>query len=235
MKNSRSGIKATLIINFVLIVLLTVCTFAIPFPKLVNEVLITSYVCTMIMIVAESSLILSTLFNEENLNQRILALPIVGSGYIALMIQIVATIVFYICNAFIKLPIWIVIIVECLLFGYFIIQLAKGFFFKNRNQEYHSKMANTKFMDEFRTRLKGIVAVNRNKNIEKELQDLLDVANGSDPVTNDKTLDFENELLSEIQKLDEIIKCGLEDEIRAIITKTKDTLLKRNALCKIGK
>ncbi len=235
MKSSKSGIKATLIIYAVLIVLLTVCTFAIPFPKLDNGVLIASYVCAVVMTIAEGSLALSLLFNEENLNQRVLSLPIVFSGYVALSLQIVVTIVFYVCNAFIKLPIWIVIVVECLLFGYLIIQLAKGFFFKDRNREYHNRAANTKFMDEFRARLKAIAAINSNDNIKKELEDLLDTAKGSDPVTNDKTMDSESELLSDLQELDEAIKSGSEDEARAAIEKTKNTLLERNVLCKTGK
>ena len=235
MKSSKSGIRATLIIYAVLIVLLTVCTFAIPFPKLDNAVLIASYVCAVVMTIAEGSLALSLLFNEENLNQRVLSLPIIFSGYVALALQIVATIVFYVCNAFVKLPIWIVIVAECLLFGYLIIQLAKGFFFKDRNREYHNRAANTKFMDEFRARLKAIVAINSNDNIKKELEDLLDTAKGSDPVTNDKTMDSESELLSELQELDEAIKSGSEEEARAAIEKTKNTLLERNVLCKTGK
>ncbi len=235
MKSSKSGIKATLIIYAVLIVLLTVCTFAIPFPKLDDGVLITSYVCAVVMTIAEGSLALSLLFNEGNLNQRVLSLPILFSGYVALVLQVIATLAFYVCNAFIKLPIWIVIVIECLLFGYLIIQLAKGFFFKDRNREYHDRAANTKFMDEFRARLKAIVAINSNENIKKELEDLLDIAKGSDPVTNDKTMDSESELLSDLQELDEAIKSGSEDEARAVIKKTKNTLLERNVLCKTGK
>ncbi len=236
MKNtSKAGIKATLIIYAALIVLLTVCTFAIPFEKISNAVLIVSYVCAVAMIIAEGSLALALFFKEENLNQKVLALPILYSGFVAMILQIVATIVFYVCNAFVNLPIWVVIIVECLLFAYFAIQLAKGFFFKERNAEYHENVANTKFMDEFRARLKAIVAINKNKNIEKVLEDLLDTAKGSDPVTNDKTLDSESELLSDLQELDEVIKAGSEEEARRIIEKTKTTLLERNALCKAGK
>ena len=232
---SKAGIKATLIIYAALIVLLTVCTFAVPFEKNSQSVLIVSYVCAVLMIIAEGSLALALFFKDESLNQKVLALPILYSGFVAMAIQIVATIAFYVCNAFVNVPIWIVIVVECLLFAYFVIQLAKGFFFKGRNAEYHENVANTKFMDEFRARLKAIVAINKNKNIEKVLEDLLDAAKGSDPVTNDKTLDSESELLSDLQELDEVIKAGSEEEARRIIEKTKTTLLERNALCKAGK
>jgi len=234
-KTSKSGIKATLIVYFVLIILLTICTFAIPFPKLDDGVLVTSYVCAVVMSIAEGSLALSLLFKEDNVNQRVLGLPILYCGYVALILQILATIIFYICNAFIKMPIWIVIVVEALIFGYFIIQMSKGFFFKDRNLEYHMNLANTKFMDDFRARLKAIVAINKNENISKELQDLLDIANGSDPITNDNTMASESELLSDLQELDEVIKGGSEEESRIVIEKTKNTLLERNVLCKAGK
>ena len=133
------------------------------------------------------------------------------------------------------MPVWIVVIVEAFIIAYLVIQMAKGFFFKRRVIEYQEHAANTKFMDEFRARLKAIVAINNNENIEKELRALLDLALGSDPVTNDKTLDSESELLSCLQELDEAVKSGSEDDSRAVITKTKNTLLERNVLCKAGK
>lgn len=234
-RTNTSGIKATLIIYFVLIVLLTICTFVIPFPKLDDGVLITSYCCAVAMIIAEGSLTFAIFLKDDNKNQKVLGLPIIYSGYVSLIIQLIATLTFYICNAFVIVPIWIVIVVECLLFGYFAIQLAKGLFFKERNEEYHVNNANTKFMDIFRARLKAIVAINQNLNIEKPLQDLLDVANGSDPITNDKTLDSESELLSDLQELDEVIKGGSEEDSKVVINKIKTALLERNALCKAGK
>ena len=90
-------------------------------------------------------------------------------------------------------------------------------------------------MDEFRARLKALSGINKNENIEKVLMDLLDIALGSDPVTNDKTIDSESELLSLLQGLDDAIKNGSEDEARDIIEKTKNALLARNVLCKTGK
>ena len=213
-RTSKSGLKATIIIYSVLAVVLTVCTFAIPFPKQDDAAWALSYVFAMVVLVAELILTLTQIFQETDDNQKILGLPIVYSGYIALIVQLLATVVFYICNAFIKLPIWIIIVVEVVILGYFAIQIAKGYFFKNRNAEYHVNNANTKFMDEFRARLKAIMAINKIENIERELQDLLDVAAGSDPVTNDKTLASESERLSDLVELDETIKNGSEETAR---------------------
>lgn len=232
---NRSGLIASVVITIVLVVLLNLCTFVIPFEKLSTAVLVVAYIMAEIVIIAEGILVASQLFNEPDRNQKVLGLPIVFSGYIALGIQLLATTIFYIVNSFIEMPVWIVVIVEAFIIAYLVIQMAKGFFFKRRVIEYQEHAANTKFMDEFRARLKAIVAINNNENIEKELRALLDLALGSDPVTNDKTLDSESELLSCLQELDEAVKSGSEDDSRTVITKTRNTLLERNVLCKAGK
>ena len=90
-------------------------------------------------------------------------------------------------------------------------------------------------MDEFRARLRALNKINKIEGVESILSDLLDIALGSDPVTNDKTLDSESELLSLLQELDESIKDGSEEEARAVIEKIKNALLERNVLCKAGK
>ena len=234
-KNSKNGIFATIIITLVVLALLNVCTFIIPFNKVDLIVHFTAYGCAEFVILAEMTLILTQLFSGAELNQKIVSLPIVLYGYIVVVIQVVTTAVFYLINAYIELPIWIVIIVESLIIGFGIIRTAKGFFFKAKSVDYHESFANTKFMDEFRARLRALYKINNNKNIEKVLEDLLETALSSDPVTNDKTIDSESELLSLLQELDEAIKDGSEEESRNVIEKTRNALLERNVLCKTGK
>lgn len=234
-KISKSGIITTIVIYIFTILLLNVFTFLVPFEKKDSTILGIAYGCAMFVIIGEFLITLLSFFIETNDNQKILGLPIVYSGFIALIIQLIATSVFYLCNAFIVLPIWVVIVVEMLIFAYFGIQIAIGFFFKKRNEEYHEDNANTKFMDEFRARLKGLLAINRIESISEEMEDLVDIARGSDPVTNDKTLDSESELLSLLQDLDESIKNGSESDSREIIIRIKNILTERNVLCKSGK
>lgn len=234
-KNNKNGMITTIVITIVILVLLNVCTFVIPFSKVDLGVHFTVYGCTSFVIVAEMILILTQMFGNDNLNQKIISLPITFYGYIVTALQILATIVFYLVNAFVQIPIWIVIIVECILIGFGVIQIAKGFFFKTKNYEYHQNVANTKFMDEFRARLKVLAKINKNESLEKPLEDLLDISLGSDPITNDKTVDSENELLSLLQILDDSVKNGSEERTIELIEKTKNALIERNYLCKTGK
>ena len=234
-KNNKNGIITTIVITAVVLILLNVCTFVIPFNKIDMAVHFTVYGCAEFVILAEMILTLTQMFGGNDSNQKIISLPITFFGYVIAAVQILVTVIFYLANAFVEIPAWEVIIVECILIGFGIDQIAKGFLFKAKNLEYHENVANTKFMDEFRARLKALSGINKNENIEKVLMDLLDIALGSDPVTNDKTIDSESELLSLLQGLDDAIKNGSEDEARDIIEKTKNALLERNVLCKTGK
>ena len=234
-KNNRSGIVTTVVITAVILVLLNVCTFAIPFNKIDLAAHLTAYGCAEFVFLAEMVIILTQLFTGENSNQKILSLPIVFFGYVTVAIQALATFVFYLTNAFVQVPIWIVIIVECVILGLGIIQITKGFFFKVRNEEYHESKASTAFMDEFRAELKVLNRINKNENISRPLEDLLDVALGSDPVTNDKTTEKEKKLHELLSELNEVMKSGSEEKCREAIEKTKNALIERNALCKMGK
>lgn len=233
--SNKSGFISALVIYATLLALLSVLTFAIPFPKVDNSVLIVSYSCAMGVIALEGILTLSLLFKEKDGNQRILGLPILYSCFIALIAQLLLTTFFYVCNAFFTLPIWLVFVLEAVLFAYLIVQLSLGFFFKNRNEEYHKNAGDTKFMDAFRVKLKTIVALNDIQNVAKDLENLLDIAKGSDPVTNANCLEAEKELELCIQELDLAVKDGPEEKTRVAIKKTKAKLLERNALCKAGK
>lgn len=234
-RTSKSGAVMVIVIAFVLIALLNVFTFAIPFNKVDTAVHFTVYGCAEFVLIVEMILIISQIFMEEKPNQKVIGLPIIYFGYFTVVIQLLATAIFYLTNAFIALPLWVVIVIECLIIGFGTIQITKWFFFKARNEEYHENVANTKFMYEFRARLKALQKINKNENIKKVLSDLVDIALGSDPITNGKTVDSESELLSLLQELDEAIKDGSEKDTRLAIEKTKNALLERNVLCKAGK
>ena len=175
-KNNKNGIITTTVITAVVLILLNVCTFVIPFNKIDMAVHFTVYGCAEFVVLAEMALILTQMFGRDDPNQRIISLPIAFFGYVTAAIQILVTAGFYLANAFVEISVWVVVIVECILIGFGIVQIVKGFFFKARNAEYHENIANTKFMDEFRARLKALSRINKNENIEKILDDLLDIS-----------------------------------------------------------
>jgi len=235
MKSNKSGFRSIVVITIVLVILFNVVSFVIPFAKINKIAFLASYVLGEFVIIGEGILIAKQLCSEENRNQRILGLPIIYFGYVALVTQLIITTMFYLCNAFIGLDFWVVVLVESVMIAYFIVQISIGFYFKNRVKEYKSINANTSFMDDYRVKLKNIISINNNKNIEKELIDLLELALGSDPITNEKTVESEEELNTLCEKLSSSIEKGSEEQARELIEVTKKKLLIRNALCKHGK
>lgn len=161
-----------------------------------------------------------------------------GAGKYTLIIniiQIVFLIITCVVNSYINMPLWIDIVVECIIIGLLIIQISKGLFFKSRNAEYHENIANTAFMDKFRSDLKIICSINKMPNIQDELNDLLDIALGSDPVTNDKTIELESELMLLIKELDSNIKKNSFDNTNKTLINIREILIERNNICKTGK
>lgn len=234
-KTNKYGITITIIITVVILALLNVCTFVIPFNKVDTITHYVTYGCAEFVILVEMFLVITELFGNEDDNQKIISLPMIHYGLIITIVQLIATLIAYISNAFISFPLWIVIVIECFILGIGLIQVCKGFFFKAHNYDYHNNVANTKFMDTFRGQLKVIVKINDNENIKKELNDLLDTALGSDPITNDKTIESEDTLSILVDSLNESIKHGNEETSRELIKNLKNTLVERNVLCKTGK
>ena len=234
MKKSKSTIFAILAIAIVLLAILNIVSFAVPLPKQDPAVFYTAYGF------AEGVLVLGAILSLAQLghntpNQRVLGLPIAYSGSLMVLFQVILTAVFYLVNAFVKMPMWVVVVVECLLLGVFAVQIIFGFFFKAKTAEYQRTTANTTFMDEFRARIKSFVITNKNENLTKELEELNDAARCSDPVSNEKTTSAEDILLNLVGDLDRSLKEGHESEAREVIASIRDALAERNVYCKAGK
>ncbi len=234
-KNIEKGLISVSLITIILIVLLNIVTFAIPFDKNDMSVLITVYLISEIIILATGVINLVLLFISDNINHKVYSLPMVRFSFAMMFVQLIFASIIYICNANFAVPLWLIIVIESFIIAIYAIRIIVANIFKGRLINNDENVNETVFMDEFRARLKAIVLINQNENVEKVLNNLLDTALVSDPISNDKTLDSESELLSNIQELDEAIKDGSEEEIRIIIDKTTKTLLERNALCKTGK
>lgn len=233
-RTSKAGLISSIVIFGVLLVVLNVVTFAVPLPCYDKAVMYTAYGTAEFMILAEAVLVITQLTMGKQ-EHKILGLPIVWSGFIGMVAQVILTFIFYLVNAFVVMPMWIVVVLEVLLLCYFIIQITLGFFFKQRSIEYKENLENTQFMDEFRARLKAIVGINHDENITRPLEDLYDMARGSDSVTNKKSAPTEDELISKVNDLDSAIKNGNESEALNQIQTIKDLLIERNEMCKAGK
>lgn len=233
-KTSKAAVALYGIIFLVLIVVLNVVSFAIPFPHQSEDVFITEYVLAEIVIVLEGVLLLFQTGSQSAKN-KVMGLPMVWAGFLGMVAQVILTAVFYAVNAFVALPLWIVWVLEVVLLGYFIVQVTMGYFFKARSEEYREHLENTEFMDGLRARLRVLVSANKVASLSHELEDLYDTARGSDSVTGEASRQTEEELDQELSKLEKSVSEGNEAEIRKDIEEMRNLLAKRNALAKAGK
>ena len=234
-KRSKSGIIATSIITIALLVVLTLLTFAIPFPKIDQSVLLVVYLCSASVIALEGGLIIGLFFGKGKPNSKILGLPIAYFGFLVAAVQVLVTALFYALNAFIQVPLWIPCLIEALLCCFLVIQLTLGFFFKARNAEYHESKANTAWMDSLRCQIRMLAQNHREGELGKALEGLSDLVMGSDPVGNSKSSEAEREIDDIVSELKAAFEKGSIEREMELIEKACSALKKRNALCKLGK
>lgn len=234
-ETNKSGIVATSVITALLLAILSAVTFVIPFPKADWACLLVVYCCAAFMTLAEGVLTIALFFGKGDKHRKVLGLPIVYSGLIAVLVQLCISAAFYVWSAFALVPLWIPIVVEVLLYCVVAVQLALGFFFKGRSEEYHKSKADTSWMDALRAEAKVLVSIHKEGELGKALEEFYDLAKGSDPVGNEKTLEAEKRidaLLSEFKNVSD--DGSLEKEIE-LVGKMVFALKERNALCKLGK
>ena len=233
-RTSKAALALYSVIFLVLIVVLNVVSFAIPFPHKSEDVFLTEYILAEVVIVLEGVLLLVQTGGQSAKN-KVMGLPMVWAGFLGMIAQVIVTAVFYIVNAFVAVPLWIVWVLEVILLGYFIVQVTMGYFFKARSEEYHEHLENTAFMDGLRARLKALQTMNKVASVSRSLEDLYDIARGSDSVTNDSSKASEDELGKKLDELEKAVGQGNEAEINKDIDAMKNLLAKRNALAKAGK
>ena len=102
-KNNKNGIITTIVITAVVLILLNVCTFVIPFNKIDMAVHFTVYGCAEFVILAEMILTLTQMFGGNDSNQKIISLPITFFGYVIAAVQILVTVIFYLVNEFVEI------------------------------------------------------------------------------------------------------------------------------------
>lgn len=233
---NKSGLIATIIITLSLLAILSVITWAIPMPNKGSGAFIAAYICAMVVILAEGILTAIVLFVEDNLSRKILGLPILYFGLVTVIVQLVITVIFFIANAFVAVPAWIIILLECLVFIIAIIHITIGFFFKQRTAEFKNGKQATAFIDLLRVRVQVIVSNNSNKELERPLQDLYETVKGTDPVANELTRDADQKLDALVSELkDKVDANASAEEVRKLIGSVNKLIKERAAYCKAGK
>lgn len=230
----KKYIWATIAVSACLLVILNVASFAIPFTKLNNATFIACYICTEFFILCETGIVISSLLCDKPY-EKVLGLPIAWSGGVGTLVQAIVTICLYVVNAFYDLPVWIVIVIECLLIAYFVAQICLGFVFKAHAVSVSENKPDTAFMDELNARLSSLVKKNRAVSASKALEDAYDTSRGSDPISYESTSETENQILDCLSSLESAVDGGEAGTIIEESRRMSDLLSERRAICKKSK
>ena len=237
MRTNKTGIIATTIITLALLAILSVISWAIPFPNHFSGTFIAAYVFAMIMVLLAGILILVVLFLEKDRNQKILGLPIIHFAITFAVVQVVISIIFYVINSLVEhVPAWIVILIESLILVITIILVTFGFFFKERTKDFKNSAEKTRTMDLVKAKMEIATGINKDESVKRRLEDLNYSIKGSDPVTNDMCASAEIKLLDLVDQLKEMLEGSpSSQEVLELALKIENALKERNTLCKAGK
>lgn len=235
-KRNNTGVVSSIIITVALLAILSIITWVIPMPRNTSPIFITVYICAMVFIAAEGFLTVAVFFADNYSTKKILGLPIVYFGMMGVIAQLVATAIFYLVNAFVVVPVWIVVVVECLIYLITIVHLVFAFFFKKRTEEFKTNKTQTKYMDFLRAKLETVLIANENKDLRKPLEELLMSAKATDPVSNDLTKDIEIKIDDAVDAMIQLTEEGAANEsIINAISKIETLIKQRSVYCKLGK
>ena len=238
-KPKMRGMSGTAVVIMSVVVFLLVyslCLFLIPFEKKDTASFGVAYAFLVISYIIGAIVMVRTLFANPDKEQRILGLPIVKKTSALFGASFFLTTLFVIINANAPLPVWVVIVIYIIGLGLYFLFVFKGSYIIHRNAEFKAEMKQTtSWMEGFRARLIALNKTNTDQSIAYALEDLMDSARGSDPVSNEQTKDIEEGLGQDLERLKALIRGGQSEEAAALIAAMKDNLVERNQLCKIGK
>ena len=147
--------KRYLAIIAILVVVYNVLVFLIPFPHEDNATYWLGYAFGLVAILSQVYVGYLGLYKKENIKSMFYGFPIVKLGVFYLLAQLGVSVIFFVINAFVSVPYWIILIISILLIGAFGI----GLITTKTYQEEIEKLENnepltTKFISDLRIETK---------------------------------------------------------------------------------
>lgn len=216
----------------ILLAVLTVVAFAVPFVK--NEVFWVSYFFVLLAIGLQGYAIYTAFSREKSATSKLYGFPVARVGFVYLLVQIIASLIFMALATI--LPLWIVIVVSILALG----AAGVGFITTDAMREEILRQdtvlkKDVSAMRSIQSKTRMLVSQCEDLALNTELRTLSEAVQYSDPVSSERLQEIEYELT---QLIDELQKAVVEQEYdaaRMLVSKAIDTLAERNRLCKIYK
>lgn len=227
--------KRYLAIIAILVVVYNVLVFLIPFPHEDNATYWLGYAFGLVAILSQVYVGYLGLYKKENIKSMFYGFPIVKLGVFYLLAQLGVSVIFFVINAFVSVPYWIILIISILLIGAFGI----GLITTKTYQEEIEKLENnepltTKFISDLRIETKILCDQYQGSAYSVNLEKLYEEVRYSDPKSNDQTESIEDEINKKFIE----IKAALADSqinVNEMIGKLINLIKERNYRVKLGK
>ena len=231
MKNS---FKKYVIVIAILIVILNVLVFVIPFPKMYAAFWI-SYAGIMIGILAQLYIAYLAFKGKKTLKSKLYGLPLIRIGAIFLAVQTVITVLCAIVGSFVEIPYWIVLVLEVVLFGVSGIGLITADTYRNEIEKMEQKEPlTTKFILDLRAETKVLSERYEDGKYGKKLFELYEEVKFSDPKSNDMLWNIEKDIAKKYEALKDALNNKTEN-VYDLINELINLIKERNILCKSSK
>lgn len=217
------------------IVFLMYCVlfFAIPFKKTGAD--IPAFLFSVLALLLGMLVVLYTAQKGETLKSKLYGFPILKLGVLYTIIQLVFGVIIWTVNSFVKVPVWLVIVLSVLWLGC----MAVGVIAADNSQdiiEQMDKAAESKLTASrsFRLELDDIVNACENEVVRNALEGLAEEIRYSDPVSSEELEEIEHRIDEALNNLRELLNSKEELELQKI-KELKRMVADRNRRCKLLK
>lgn len=226
--------KQALVILAVILVVFSIVVFVIPFHKGVTFCV--AYIAEIIAIAAQIPIFKIAYDNANDMKSRVLGFPIFRVGYIYLGIQtVVSVILFVLGGIFEKLPAWIALVLCIVIFALALIgSIAADIAREEVEKIEFTTEKQTSVIKQFRTESALLPTLATNPKLKKELEQLADQFQYSDPVSSLELEIIESEIAQDLTELHSAVESG-DDSVEQKIFALEKKLEERNLMCRQSK
>lgn len=216
----------------IFLVVFTVVVVAIPFSK--NAAFWLSYLFVVIAIAVQGYAIYLGFSRKEPVSSKLYGFPVERVGFIYLIVQLLASVVFMILAPVI--PIWVIVVISVIALG----AAGAGLITTDAMRDEILRQdkvlqKNVSAMRAMQSKTRMLVGQCDAAFLSQELSNLAEDFQFSDPVSSEATEEIEYELS---QLIDELQEALIEREYESAGTlqrKAQDLLKERNRICKLNK
>ncbi len=214
----------------------TLCYFLIPVVQQNKTVFALNYVFAAIAFLFQIYVFYLVFFKNETLKSKVYGLPILKVSIIYLIISLLYNLAIFILNIYYNIPTILSIIVPIIFIVFVLIGIFITTGVKEEVERQDEKLnVTTSLMDNLKNDFKVFMASYDYQPLQKKINDLYELVIYSDPVSDDKLIDIEDEINKTYLMLKNAYNTGDYNLFEQYIEQLQKLVNERNIICKMNK